>query len=61
MAKISKNERESPAGLQILTISAVKATSGGDWVLKKMVAPNDGGDTIFSMMLISDSDRIVQC
>ena len=35
-AKISKNARESRTGLQILTISAVKATDGGDWVLKKM-------------------------
>ena len=35
-AKISKNAWESHAGLQILTISAVKATDGGDWVLKKM-------------------------
>jgi hypothetical protein len=29
-AKISKNTQESRAGLQILTISAVKATGGGD-------------------------------
>jgi hypothetical protein len=36
-AKISKNARESRAGLQILTISVVKATDSGDWVLKKMV------------------------
>jgi hypothetical protein len=35
-AKISKNMRESRIGLQILTISAVKATGSGDWVLKKM-------------------------
>ena len=33
----------SRASLQILRILAVKATGGGDWVLKKMdVAPNDG-------------------
>jgi hypothetical protein len=28
--------------MQILTISTVKATGIGDWVLKKMLAPNDG-------------------
>ena len=35
-AKISKNTQESCAGLQILMISTVKATGGGDLVLKKM-------------------------